>query len=107
MQKKRKRYKDFVPIGNILPGLLKTCRRQSDAELAQIWDLWETIVGKMVAENARPAPFKGKLILVHVESPAWIHHLQFLKPDLIRKINEALGKSLVEDIKFKVGPLAG
>jgi len=98
------RKKDFNHIGNIIPDLLKTCRRRPDTELTQIWDLWDSIVGEMVAENARPAAFKGKLVLVHVSSPAWTHHLQFLKTDLIRKINEALGKPLVDDIKFKVGP---
>ena len=92
-------------IGSIIPGLLRNCRRQPDAGLTQIWDLWENIVGEMLAENARPAAFKGKLVLVHVESSVWIHHLQFLKPDLIQKINAALGKPMVEDIRFKVGPL--
>jgi predicted nucleic acid-binding Zn ribbon protein len=89
----------------MIPKLLKTCRRQPDTELTRIWDLWEGIVGEMLAENARPAAFKGRLILVHVESPAWVHHLQFLKSGLIKKINDALGEPLVDDIKFKVGPL--
>ncbi len=96
---------DLSHIGGILPGLLKTCRRQPEGALTQIWDLWESIVGEMLAENARPAAIKGRLILVHVESPAWVHHLQFLKPGLIKKINDALGKPLVDDIRFKVGPL--
>ena len=105
MQKNNKPGSDFFHIGRIIPKVLKTCRQQPDGELTRIWDLWERVVGQMVAENARPAAYKGKLVLVHVSSSVWIHHLQFLKKDLVRQINDALGKPLVEDIKFKVGPL--
>ena len=92
-------------IGAILPGVLKTCRRHPDAQLVRVWDLWADIVGEMIAENARPAAFKGKLIIVHVESPTWIHHLQYMKAEIIERINRALGKPLVAEIRFKVGPL--
>ncbi len=102
---KGKKQNKVVHIGTILPGLLKSCRRKPDTELVKIWDVWDDIAGSMIAENARPAAFKGDLILVHVESPAWIHHLQFLKPELIQKINKTLGKPLVKDIKFKIGPV--
>lgn len=99
-----KKSSGFDHVGAIIPALLKNCRRRSDSELVRIFDAWDGIVGEMVAENARPAAFKGRLVLVHVSSPAWIHHLQFLKDDLVGKINAALGKPLVEEIRFKVGP---
>ncbi|MFC1813872.1 DUF721 domain-containing protein [Thermodesulfobacteriota bacterium] len=63
------------------------------------------VVGKAIAENARPAAFKGKMLLVHVTSSTWIHELQFLKKDIIRKVNNALGEEQVEEIKFKIGPI--
>ena len=44
-----------------------------------------------------------KLLLVCASSSVWIHQLQFLKADIIDNVNRALGKKLVEDIKFKVG----
>jgi hypothetical protein len=34
-----------------------------------------------------------------------MQQLQFLKPELIEKLNETLGKNLVGDIKFKIGPI--
>ncbi len=104
---KRKRYKaQFEPIGPIIDTLIKTYRRDSDSQLVQIWDLWDRVLGAPIADNARPAAFKGKILLVHVISPAWIHQLQFLKKEMIAKLNAALGKALIEDLKFKIGPLA-
>jgi predicted nucleic acid-binding Zn ribbon protein len=84
---------------------LKTCRHDCDGDLAQVWSLWDTAVGDVIAKNARPEAFKGKLLLVHVNSSAWMHQLQFLKKDMINKINAAFGKELVQDIKFKIGPV--
>jgi predicted nucleic acid-binding Zn ribbon protein len=105
MNSKRKNLNGPLPIGNIIPKVLRSYRLGTDEELSQIWDLWEHVVGKAISENARPAAFKGKLLLVHATSSTWIQQLQFLKKDMIKKINEALGKNLVEEIKFKIGPL--
>ena len=102
---KRKNLKTSLHIGNVLDVVLKNIRRSSNQEMLQIWDLWEDIAGDAVAANARPAAFKGKVLLVHVSSSPWIHQLQFLKKELIAKCNEAAGQDLVEEIKFKIGPL--
>ena len=102
---KRKNTPRIGHIGDIINHVLKTCRRDGDGDLAQIWSLWDTAVGDAIAKNTKPEAFKGKLLLVNVNSSAWMHQLQFLKKDMIDKINTALGKELVQDIKFKIGPV--
>ena len=78
-------------------------RKDGDSELVEIWKLWDEVVGRVVAENAQPEAFKGKLLLVRVGSSPWAHQLRFMQADIIAKVNEALGKNLVEEIRFKVG----
>jgi predicted nucleic acid-binding Zn ribbon protein len=95
----------FVHIGSLVNDVLKSYRRESDSELMQVWQIWEGAVGAIIAQNAKPAAFKGSILLVHATSPAWIHQLQFLKKDMIDKLNDALGKPLIDDLKFKIGPL--
>jgi len=102
---KSKKNREFVHIRDIMNSVLKTCRHDSDEELSQVWSLWESAVGEVIAKNTKPEAFKGKLLLVHVNSPPWMHQLQFLKKDIINKVNQALGKELVQDIKFKIGPV--
>jgi hypothetical protein len=102
---KHKKNSDLVHIGDIINGVLKTCRRDCDEELSQVWSLWESAVGDVIAKNTRPEAFKGKLLLVLVNSSPWMHQLQFLKKDIINNVNQALGKELVQDIKFKIGPV--
>jgi len=104
MERKKHKTK-FVHIGNIIGDVLKNYRRETDGELVQVWQVWDSIVGDVIAHNARPAAFKGRLLLVHVTSSTWLHQLQFLKKEMIVKLNHALGKTLIEDLKFKIGPL--
>jgi len=102
---KNEKNSEFVQIGDILNNVLKTCRSDCDVELSKIWNLWESAVGDVIAKNTKPEAFKGKLLLVHVNSPPWMHQLQFLKKDIIKKVNHVLGKELVQDIRFKIGQI--
>ena len=103
--KTKKQKAKFEHIGNILGDVLKTYRRESDGELMQVWDVWDDIVGDVIAQNARPAAFKGKILIVHVSSSTWVHQLQFLKKEMIAKVNKSFGKALIDDLKFKIGKL--
>lgn len=104
MKKRQGPLKESVHIGDVLKDVLKTFRATPDEDALQVWDIWSLIVGDDVAENAQPAAVKGHLLLVHVTSSVWIHHLQFRKHEMIDSINRALGQRVVDDIKFKVGP---
>lgn len=105
MKSGKKTTKDLTHIGSVIRRVLKSYRQPCDEDLGQIWSIWDNVVGEVIAGNARPDAFKGKLLLVNVTSSTWVHQLQFLKKDIITKLNEALGQALVEDIRFKIGPI--
>jgi predicted nucleic acid-binding Zn ribbon protein len=102
---RKKKQAGFVHIGPLINDVLKSYRRESDSELIRVWQIWEGAVGGIIAQNAKPAAFKGRILLVHATSSTWIHQLQFLKKDMIDKLNAALGKPLIDDLKFKIGPI--
>ena len=103
--KTKKNKTKLVHIGSIIDTVLKTYRRESDGEMIQVWHVWDGVVGDVIAKNAKPAAFKGRILVVYVTSSTWIHQLQFLKAEMIGKLNEALGKPLIDDLKFKIGPV--
>ncbi len=105
MKKKRKKLKKSVHISSILDNILTTYRQESDSGLSRVWNFWNDAVGKTIAENAQPAAFRGKVLLVHVTSSTWIHELRFLEKGIIDNINSVSGENLVEEIKFKIGTL--
>jgi predicted nucleic acid-binding Zn ribbon protein len=90
-------------ISGILSGLLNSFRPETEQGMLRIWRVWDRIVGEDIAGNARPAAFKGSVLLVHVTSSSWLYHLRFLKKELVTRLNDDLGQPLVSDIKFKVG----
>jgi len=105
MENKRSNRKDFVHIGSVVGNVFGAVRDEVDAGMIQVWNVWKEAVGSAVAANARPAAFKGDLLLVHVSSSPWLQQLQFLKSDIIIRLNQALKQELVKEIKFKIGPL--
>ena len=106
MKKKRIKLKESVHISSILDNILTTYRQESDSGLSRVWSYWNDAVGKTIAENAQPAAFKGKVLIVHVTSSTWIHELRFLKKGIIHNLNSISGENLVEELKFKIGPLS-
>ena len=97
--------KQLDQLGTIIDASLKTYRQKKDTNMLKIFDLWEGTVGESISMNAKPAAFKGDLLLIHVSSSTWMHHLYFKKQELIDKINAALGNELVRELKFKIGSL--
>ena len=101
--KKTDTKKNMIHVGNILQGALDRSFNRGDLGITEIWNLWESAVGDHIARNTRPAAFKGSLLLVTVSSSAWMQHLGFLKEEMIGRINTALNRDLVKDLKFKIG----
>ena len=68
MTERRFNSRHFSNIGSVLDKVLHQYRPKSDQALLKVWDIWEDAVGDGIAANARPAAFKGALLLVHVSN---------------------------------------
>ena len=95
----------FIHISQMLPAVLGQFRKHQDLDLGLVFERWDAAVGPEIAKNARPAAFKQGVLVVNVPASAWIQSLQFLKADLMEKLNQALSADLVKEIQFKVGNL--
>ena len=104
MKEKRAKIHSAVPIGSVIDKILHSHVPHTAAEITRIGQMWDKIVGEIIAENTRPAALKEKTLLVYVNSSPWLHHLHFLREEIVRKVNDALNKDLIEDILFKIGP---
>jgi predicted nucleic acid-binding Zn ribbon protein len=105
MTRIRKKMGSPAPLGTVLKQAMQASRIDVDLDAYRLWEQWKDVVGPAIAQNTQPEAIKGKLLLVNVSSAPWMQQLQFLKPELIEKLNETLGKELVEDIRFKIGPV--
>ncbi|MCK4389706.1 MAG: DUF721 domain-containing protein [Desulfobacterales bacterium] len=101
----RKKMDEPVHIGTILQQAIEASKIDVDLKACRLWQQWKDVVGPAVAQNTRPEAIKGKLLLVNVSSAPWMQQLQFLKSELIGKLNETIGKEVVRDIRFRIGPV--
>lgn len=92
-------------ISAILPRAMKVIHPDKIDTFIAICSLWDEIVGKSTSDHVRPAAYKEPVLICHVNSSAWIHHLQFTKKEMIDNINKMLKKTVVTDIKCKIGPV--
>ena len=66
----------------------------------QAVNIWPKTVGKKIAENTTAQDVEHGVLIVRVASPIWAQELQFQKKEVLFKINAALEKKTIKDIRF-------
>ena len=62
---------------------------------------WDAIVGEQIARVAKPQRVDNKILFVAVASAPWRAELSMRRNEIIEKINTAVGKKVVLDIRFR------
>ena len=96
---------NLTHIKTILDTALNNFRAASDLDMSKIWDMWEKVVGEVISENAKPGAFRDGVLIINVSSSVWLHQLGFLKHDMKKNLNRAIGRNIIKTIKFKIASL--
>ena len=76
------------------------------AGMAELVGVWPALVGEQIAKNAWPARFaRDGTLHVATSSSAWAFELSQLAPQLLGRLQEALGGVAPEAIRFAPGKL--
>ncbi len=96
----------FDSVASVLSGIAR--RHGMEAKLLEhkLLKNWPDIAGEPVASHTRPDHIRFKKLYLIVENSVWLQHLTFLKPELIAKINEAAGRSVITDVVLRVGQVS-
>lgn len=92
-------------IGDVLQEEMKRRNIPVDCREAEIVAGWEKTVGPVIFQQTRPDKIANGTLYLKVSSPAWMQQLQFMKAEIIEKVNAALGKKTVGNIFFNVGQI--
>jgi len=90
-------------VADLLSTLLRGTPAEQRLKEGEIWLVWNDAVGSRIAAHAAPAAFREGTLTLHVDSAPWLQQLNFLKKELIAKVNAALGQEMVKDIYLKGG----
>ena len=66
-------------------------------------ELWNRAVGSRISSKAQPDRLRDGVLYVRVATSVWMHELQFMKQDIIAKLNGILGGNPITQIRFFIG----
>jgi hypothetical protein len=101
----RRNKEGLMGIGTILERTIKKLGLEAKLKESKIWEVWDDAVGAVVARNAQPESFRNRVLFVTVSSSAWMQQLQFLKEQIVEKLNQSLGKTIIKRISFRLGTI--
>lgn len=73
--------------GSVLSSLLRELGLEDRIRLDAVQKQWRTVLTEPLTLHAHPVELNAGVLTIHVDSPAWLHQLQFLKNDLVEKLS--------------------
>jgi predicted nucleic acid-binding Zn ribbon protein len=89
-------------ISRSLDTLLKKLELDKKVLGWRVVTVWDEVVGPRIAANARPAAYRDSKLFVQVSTTTWLHELSYMKDEIVRRLNEKVGKKAIEDIVFSL-----
>ena len=71
--------------------------------LARVQGCWADAVGELVSSEAEPVSERDGAVTVACRSSVWAQELEMLGPQLLEKVNAALGDRSVTELRFRTG----
>jgi predicted nucleic acid-binding Zn ribbon protein len=96
----RGKSRKLEPVGGLFAGMFEKLGLSEAVAEQRALVVWAGVVGEKVAAHTQAWSISNGELLVLVDAHAWTQELTFLKPDILRKLNEALGGPVVKDIRF-------
>ena len=92
----------FKPIGLEMSSVLAEWVENPKVQEPIVFAVWKRVVGEAVAEHSSPRAFAKGVLLIDVFDPTWGRVLEEMSPDLLGKLNGALGKRVVRVIEWRL-----
>tara|TARA_B100000315_G_C14545687_1_gene573104 strand:+ start:1146 stop:1499 length:354 start_codon:yes stop_codon:yes gene_type:complete len=103
MTQSHKTPSSFTPLSVAIGHFIRNCGFEGKLRERNLLNRWDEIVGEPISSHTRPDTIRFGTLHVVVDSSAWLQQLTFLKPELIRKIENHTEEGTVKDIVFRLG----
>jgi predicted nucleic acid-binding Zn ribbon protein len=95
---------DALRLKDLLGPVGKKLRLEDPVAAGTIWRRWPQIVGEDIARNAEPTSLKEGVLRIRTSTPTWATEMSYLTTDIKDRVNEAIGKKLVREVKIWTSP---
>ena len=100
---KKKRNLPLEESSQVMYRALKQAGLSDHAQRLHIFQCWRDAVGPKISARTTPDMFRAGVLFVKVATPTWQQELSYLKIEIIAKLNKALGKSMIRELKVICG----
>jgi predicted nucleic acid-binding Zn ribbon protein len=99
------RRRDPRPAGHAIAALADRLAPQTT--LAEVQRVWPDAVGDVIAAQAEPTSERGGVLTVTCSSAVWAQELDLMGPDVVGRINAALGAETLLSLRCSSAPAKG
>ena len=85
-------------VGPLLTGVLEGLGLDRRLREFQAVEVWNSVVGEVIAENTRPVAMREGVLFVEVASSVWMQELVLLRDEIVERLNQQLGENIVRRI---------
>ena len=88
-------------LADVIADLLKQKKWQSGLREAEVQLKWAEVVGPEIASHTTPLSLRKGRLEIHCDHDVWRTELQYLKPEILKRIAEIEGEGVVKEIFLK------
>ncbi|MBN8458531.1 MAG: DUF721 domain-containing protein [Verrucomicrobia bacterium] len=91
---------DFVAA--IMRGL-RAAGMADGLDETEVRNTWKELAGEFIARHSQPSSVRDGILVLQVTQPAMKFHLEQMKPMLLERVREKLGRDRIKAIRFTHG----
>lgn len=103
MEKRRR--KSPEPIAIALQPIIEKLDAEGHFGLLRLTQVWPELVGDGIARQTEVGGLKFHTATIRVSTAMWIQELNFLKSEILARLQVRLGADMVRDLRFVKGRL--
>lgn len=88
-------------LGDVLDGVIDEMGLRKKLDEARVVEAWEATAGPQVRDVTERAWVKSGRLYVKIQSAAWRQELQMQRGRWKERLNNELGRALVDEIVFR------
>lgn len=92
--------REVKSISDILQQFLRKEGLETPLQQKRLVDAWESVTGEMVDRYTQEKFIKNQILYVKITNPALRQDLSMMRQQLMRRLNEAVGSSVISDVKI-------
>lgn len=85
-------------IGDAIKGLIRKSHLKNGVRAVQIAEIWEQLMGKTISKYTDKIQIIQRKLFIHTNVGPLKNELQYQKPQIIQRINEAFGEDIINDV---------